>query len=142
MESAAAVIAFSPHQTGGASQPASPLEFVAAGSFSHQQQPQPVEQNHGYFSHVFVIPPHIMRTTTPSIIVLSNTYQVVSLKLTTTNYLYWRMQMKPYLLGQGVFHFIDCSVPCPPSHVFYCSDGSSSESTPLFSIGSNMISLF
>jgi hypothetical protein len=25
------------------------------------------------------------------------------LKLTNTNYLYWRMQMKPYLLGQGVF---------------------------------------
>ena len=25
--------------------------------------------------------------------------------------------MKPYLLGQGVFHFVDGSMSCPPSHV-------------------------
>jgi hypothetical protein len=30
---------------------------------------------------------------------LSNTQQIVSLKLTNINYLYWRMQMKSYLLG-------------------------------------------
>jgi hypothetical protein len=37
--------------------------------------------------------------------------------------------MKPYLLGQGVFHFVDGSVPCPSSHV---SDGSSSAINPSF----------
>jgi hypothetical protein len=70
--------------------------------------------------------------TTPSIVVLSNTHQVVSLKLTTTNYLYWWMQMKSYLIGQGVFHFIDGLVSCPPSHVSNCSDGSSSAINPSF----------
>jgi hypothetical protein len=73
-----------------------------------------------------------MGTTTSSIIAMSNTHQVVSLKLTNTNYLYWRMQMKPYLLGQGVFYFVNGLVPCPPSHVSNCSDGSSSAINPFF----------
>ena len=73
-----------------------------------------------------------MGTHTPAIVPLSNTHQVVSLKLTNTNYLYWRMQMKPYLLGQSVFHFVDCSVPCPPSHIFDSFVGSSSTTSPSF----------
>jgi len=73
-----------------------------------------------------------MGTHTPAIVPLSNTHQVVSLKLTNTNYLYWRMQMKPYLLGQGVFHFVDGSVPCPPSHIFDSFAGSSSTTSPSF----------
>jgi hypothetical protein len=124
--------AFSLHQTGSATQLASLLEAAVVGSFSHQQQPQPAEQNHGSFSHVSVVPPYIMGTTTPSIVALSNTHQMVSLKLTTTNYLYWRMQMKPFLLGQDVFHFVDGSVSCPPSHVSNCSDGSSLIINPFF----------
>jgi hypothetical protein len=87
MDSIAAV-AFPPHQTGGAAHLANPSEAVVAIFFSHHQQPQPTEHNHGSFSHVSVVP-HIMGIITPSIIVLSNTHQVVSLKLTTTNYLYW-----------------------------------------------------
>lgn len=39
-----------------------------------------------HFSGVFVVP-------------LLNTHQIISLKLTNNNYLYWRMQMKPYFLG-------------------------------------------
>ena len=35
------------------------------------------------------------------------------------------MQMKPYLLSQDIFHFVDDLVSCPPSHV---SDGSTSSS--------------
>jgi len=35
-----------------------------------------------------------------NIVSLSHTHQVISLKLKNTNYLYWRMQMKPYLLGK------------------------------------------
>jgi len=38
------------------------------------------------------------------------------------------MQMKPYLLGQDVFHFVDGLVSCPPSHV---SDGSASSSSTI-----------
>ena len=40
--------------------------------------------------------------------------------------------MKSYLIGQGVFHFIDGLVSCPPSHVSNCSDGSSSAINPSF----------
>jgi hypothetical protein len=66
-----------------------------------------------------------MGASTPAMVALSNTQQVVSLKLTNTNYLYWRMHMKPYLLSQGVFHFVDGSVPCLSSHVSDSSAGSS-----------------
>ncbi|XP_073262717.1 uncharacterized protein [Populus alba] len=52
-----------------------------------------------------------------AIVSLSHTHQVISMKLTNTNYLYWRMQMKPYLLGQGVFGFVDGSNSCPSPHI-------------------------
>ena len=42
------------------------------------------------------------------------------------------MQMKPYLFCQGVFHFVDGSVSCPPSHVFDSSAGSSFTISPFF----------
>jgi hypothetical protein len=44
-----------------------------------------------------------------AVVPLSNTHQVISLKLTTNNYLYWKRQIKPYLLGQGVYAFVDGS---------------------------------
>jgi len=66
-----------------------------------------------------------------SIISLSHTHQVISLKLINTNYLYWRMQMLLYLLGQGVFGFVDRSNTCPPSHVL-ARDGISLQVNPLF----------
>ena len=50
------------------------------------------------------------------IIPLSNTQQVINLKLTNTNYLFWHMQMKPYLISQGVFSFFDGSTVCPSPH--------------------------
>jgi len=40
--------------------------------------------------------------------------------------------MKSYLLGQGVFHFVNGSVPCPPSHVSDSSVDSSSAINPFF----------
>jgi len=73
-----------------------------------------------------------MGTHTPAIVPVANTHQVVLLKLTNTNYLYWRMQMKPYLLGQGVFHFVDGLVSCPPSHIFDNSASSSFTIGPFF----------
>jgi hypothetical protein len=60
--------------------------------------------------------------TAANIISLSHTHQVISLKLTNTNYLYWRMQMLPYLLGQGVFGFVDGSNTCPSTYV-HAHDG-------------------
>jgi len=40
--------------------------------------------------------------------------------------------MKPYLLGQGVFHFVDGSMSYPPSHVSDSSAGPSFTISPSF----------
>ena len=84
----AAAAEFSLHQTSGVDQPASHSQAAVGGAFPHQQHPLHAEQNHGSSSHVYVVPLHIVGTSTPSIVALSNTQQVVSLKLTNTNYLY------------------------------------------------------
>jgi hypothetical protein len=49
------------------------------------------------------------------VILLYNMQEVINMKTINTNYLYWRMQMKPYLIGQGVFPFVDTSFLCPAS---------------------------
>jgi hypothetical protein len=77
MDSAA--VDFSLHQTG----------FVVDGAFPQQQPLYLTEQYNGSSSHVSIVPLHIMGTSTPAIVALSNTEEVVSLKLTNTNYLYW-----------------------------------------------------
>jgi hypothetical protein len=118
--------------TGSAAQPASPPQAAAAGALSSPQQPPPAELVSDSSSQVPAVPLPLMGTHATTIVPLANTHQVVSLKLTNTNYLYWRMQMKPYLLGQGVFHFVDGSVPCPPSRIFDSSAGSSSIISPSF----------
>jgi hypothetical protein len=41
------------------------------------------------------------------------------------------MQMKPYLLGQGVFGFVDGSNSCPSPHVFVV-DGTSLQVNKFF----------
>jgi len=130
MDSTAVVADFS-LTINGEAPPASHLQAATGGVLPPQQQPSLSEQVNDS-SQLSVVPLHIMGTQTPAIVPLSNTHQVVSLKLTNTNYLFWRMQMKPYLLGQGVFHFLDGSVSCPPSHVSDSSAGSSSTISPSF----------
>ena len=128
MDSTAVVANFS-LTTAGEAQLASLLQDAASGVLPLQQQPPLVFNS---FSQASVVPLHIIGTQTPAIVALSNIHQVVLLKLTNTNYLYWRMQMKPYLFGQGVFHFIDGFMSCPPSHVYDNSVGSSSTINPSF----------
>jgi hypothetical protein len=53
---------------------------------------------------------------TTAIIPLSNTQHVINLKLTNINYLFWRIQMNLYLIGQRVFLLADGSHTCPSSH--------------------------
>ena len=130
MDSAAAA-AFSPHQTGDIAQSTSYSEAAAAGSFSQQQQPQPAVQTP-------VSSPKLL----PSLSTLWGQHLILSLRcpilIKWSHWslrpptLYWRMQMKPYLLGQGVFHFVDGSVPCPPSQVSNSSDGSYLAINPVF----------
>jgi len=86
------------------------------------QWPQPTDVGHALFNpnNAPLLPFSSAEATTASavaIVPLSHTHQVISLKLTNTNYLYWRMQMKPYLLGQGVFGFVDGSNSCPSPHI-------------------------
>jgi len=78
-----------------------------------------------------LLQPTSAASTAASIISLSHTHQVISLKLTNTNYLYWRMQMLPYPLGQGVFGFVDGSNTCPSTHVL-AHDDISLQVNPLF----------
>ncbi|KAJ6969913.1 hypothetical protein NC653_034466 [Populus alba x Populus x berolinensis] len=118
----AAVVAISP-STGAAPSPVSPLPAVGRDQLPHVSD---------FSSHDSAVPLPLMGTQSTTMVPLSNTHHVVSLKLMNTNYLYWRMQMKPYLLGQGVFHFVDGSLPCPPSHMIDASAGSSSAISPSF----------
>jgi hypothetical protein len=89
MDSVVASVAdFSLHQTGIAAQPTDHSQAAANGALPQRQPPSLAAQNNDSSSHVFVIPLHIIGTSTSVIVVLSNTQQVVSLKLTNTNYLY------------------------------------------------------
>jgi len=74
--------------TGGTAQPTNHLQAAGGGVLPSQQQPSFAEHINDSSSQVFVIPLHIMGTQTPAIVALSNTHQIVSLKLMNTNYLY------------------------------------------------------
>ena len=131
----------SPHHTGSAAQSANQSKVVADGSFSHQQQPSLVEQHHGSFSHIYVFPLHITGTSTPSIIALSNTQQVVSLNLTNTNYLYWCADKDISLVK--VFSILSMAQCCVlPLMFLIVLMVPLWQSTPPFFVGSNRISLF
>jgi hypothetical protein len=134
---------FSLYQFGVAAQLAGHSQVAVNGpSFPQQQSPYLAEQNNGSSSHVSIIPLQIVGTLTPAIVFLSNTKQVILLKLMNTNYLYWRMQMKSYLLGQGVFHFVDGSMSCPLLMFLTILLVLLRPSTCLFFVGSNRINLF
>jgi hypothetical protein len=81
MDSTTAVANFS-LTTSGAAPPANHLQASGGGVLPPQQQPSLAEQVNDSFSQVFVVPLHIMGTQTLAIVALSNTHQVVSLKLT------------------------------------------------------------
>jgi hypothetical protein len=99
-----------------------PAARPPSSSASVLQWPQPTDVGHALFNHntAPLLPFSSAEATTASavaIVPLSHTHQVIFSKLTNTNYLYWRMQMKPYLLGQGVFGFVDGSNSCPSPHI-------------------------
>ncbi|KAK2985196.1 hypothetical protein RJ640_010485 [Escallonia rubra] len=53
----------------------------------------------------------------PSFPSLSHAHHYLSLKLTTKNYLYWKMQVVPLLRGLEIFGFVDGTISAPPSHI-------------------------
>jgi hypothetical protein len=84
----AAAVDFSLHQIGFAAQPTGHSYAAASGALPQQQPPSLIAQNNDSYSHVSVVPLHIIGTSTSTIVILSNTQQIVSLKLTNINYLY------------------------------------------------------
>jgi hypothetical protein len=99
-----------------------PAAGPPSSSASVLQWPQPTDVGHALFNpnNTPLLSSSSAEATTASIMAtvpLSHTHQVISLKLTNSNYLYWRMQMKLYLLGQGVLDFVDGSNSCPSPHI-------------------------
>ncbi|KAI8530452.1 hypothetical protein RHMOL_Rhmol11G0059400 [Rhododendron molle] len=54
-----------------------------------------------------------------------NAHHFLSLKLTHTNYLFWKTQITPYLRGQHLLGYADGTYPCPPKSISV--DGASIE---------------
>ncbi|KAK2980515.1 hypothetical protein RJ640_022517 [Escallonia rubra] len=76
----------------------------------------------------------------PSFPSLSHAHHYLSLKLTTKNYLYWKMQVVPFLRGLEIFGFVDGTISAPPSHI--TSQGqTSSIPNPDFQLWQNQDSL-
>ena len=96
-----------------------PATGPPSSSASVLQWPQPTDVGHALFNpnNALLLPPSFAEATAMTIVSLSHTHQVIFLKLTNTNYLYWRMQMKLYLLRQGVFNFVDGSNSCPSPYI-------------------------
>jgi hypothetical protein len=86
-----------------------PLVFAAAGTTGSPSSPNTNVSASSLNINAVMLP----SVATVAVIPLSNTQQVINLKLTNSNYLFWRMQMKPYLIGQWVFSFVDGSHSCP-----------------------------
>jgi hypothetical protein len=63
-------------------------------------------------------------------ITIPNISHLVSVKLSDNNYLVWESQVKPFLLGQNLWRFIDGSHPCP-SRILFPSDKSESSTSSL-----------
>lgn len=52
-------------------------------------------------------------TLAPSSSSLPNVHHFLSLKLTHTNYLFWKTQITPYLRGQHLLGYADGTIQCP-----------------------------
>ncbi|KAL3373411.1 hypothetical protein AABB24_005414 [Solanum stoloniferum] len=53
----------------------------------------------------------------PSPSPLNNAHHFISIKLTSSNYLFWKTQVCSFLRGQELFGYVDGSYVCPPSHM-------------------------
>ncbi|XP_019152193.1 PREDICTED: uncharacterized protein LOC109148906 [Ipomoea nil] len=60
---------------------------------------------------------------------LSNAHHFVSIKLTSQNFLFWRIQLVPFLKGQELLGFIDGETLCPPLMIKVTPSDSSSAAT-------------
>jgi len=77
---------FSLHQISVTASLVGYTQAVVGGPFPQQQTRYLTEQKNGSSSHVFIVSLYIIGTLIPAIIYLSNTQQVISLKLTNNNW--------------------------------------------------------
>jgi hypothetical protein len=70
----------------------------------------------------------LMASNSVPTISIPNISHLVSVKLSDTNYLVWESQVKPFLLRQNLWRFIDGSYPCP-SPILLPSDKSESSTS-------------
>ena len=63
-------------------------------------------------------PPVIKNTNEPNTSLISiNIFAQAPLKLTTTNYIAWKLQFHTLFVGYDLLGYIDGSKPCPPSTI-------------------------
>ncbi|XP_019173802.1 PREDICTED: uncharacterized protein LOC109169374 [Ipomoea nil] len=48
---------------------------------------------------------------------LHQAHHLVSIKLSSVNYLFWKAQLVPFLRGQSLFGYVDGTSVCPPEYV-------------------------
>lgn len=53
----------------------------------------------------------------PAQSLLSTAHHFLTLKLTQTNFLFWKTPLLPFLHGQSLIGFIDGTRPCPPAEI-------------------------
>lgn len=82
-----------------------------------------------YVSSTALIFPFMARLSWSTYSSLSGAHHFPSLKLTSTNFLYWKTQLFPFLRGHALMGFIDGTHPCPPSHIAV-DDSSSPQPNP------------
>ncbi|XP_019190008.1 PREDICTED: uncharacterized protein LOC109184462 [Ipomoea nil] len=61
---------------------------------------------------------------------LAGAHHYVTMKLTSRNFLFWRMQLVPFLRGQELLGYVDGSFPCPAATIAAASSGDSTSATP------------
>ena len=61
-----------------------------------------------------LIPCNLNKMTTPSPTTLTPIHHLITIKLTSENYLLWKAQIVPYLKGQHLYGYLDGSTPTPP----------------------------
>jgi hypothetical protein len=142
MDSVVAAVDFSLHQTGIATPPVGHSQAAIGGAFPQQQPPLHVKQNNDSSFHVSVIPLYIIETSTPVIVAFFQHSASCFIKTYKHKLSHWRIQMKPYLLGQGIFHVVDglcCVLLLMFLTILLVLLW---QSTHIFFVGSNIINLF
>ncbi|XP_019173915.1 PREDICTED: uncharacterized protein LOC109169487 [Ipomoea nil] len=65
---------------------------------------------------------------------LQQAHHYVSIKLTSTNYLFWRAQLVPFLRGQNLYGFVDGTNACPSEFISTSSSTAAPTPNPLHAI--------